>query len=250
MQLNELGYNTSERDKVFEAIWNVIGDNYSIKPSPVKNAVGNVVVLPDEIYWECDKIVKLNNNGFKQKWTMYRPSIFAIQHNLVKKGALIYNESWYNKYLSGEVQKNNFMKMKMEKNVADTQEISHINWHDLDLNNIGIWGIKTLNGKLMGLYLTLDKEFNEVWEEEQKEESLICYEKFNWKMLKYESVLTVADMIMGNNNLSKRDMELVYEGLCKVLKPEDKIMKRKKGSFKFNFGFNTVSTEEEVETAD
>lgn len=242
MQLNELGYNTSERDKVFQVIWNIIGDNYNIKPSPVKNVVGNVIVLPDEIYWECDKIVKLNHNGFKQKWTMYRPSIFAIKHNLVKKGALIYNESWYNKYLSGEVQQNNLIKQKIAKNVANVEEISKVKWEGLDLSQIGIWGIKLLNDKVVGLYLSLDEEFNNIWKREQEQETLICYDKYKASVLKYESVLTVADMVKGNNNLSREDMALLHLGLCKVLKPEEVTMRRKKGVFNFNFS-NTCSDE-------
>ena len=42
MKLDELGYNSSIRDKVFERIWEIIGNNFMIKIVPVENKEGNV----------------------------------------------------------------------------------------------------------------------------------------------------------------------------------------------------------------
>lgn len=236
MQLEELGYNKSVRDKVFEAIWNVIGDNYRIVETPLNNVQGNVIVLSDEVYWECDKIVKLNKDGFNQRWTYYRPSIFAAKNNLVKTGCLIYNDSWYQKMVSGEVKERNNVSKLISVNKATVEEVSKYNWDGVDLNQRGIWGIKNLNGKVLGLYLDLDNDLKEIWKKEQEKQSLFCYEKMNDKGLKYEVFLSVADMVKKNNKITKEDMKNIYDGLCIVLQPQDIIKKRVKGKEVFNFG--------------
>ena len=234
-ELKELGYNSSVRDKVFERIWHEIGDNYSIKVTPVKYGVGNGIVLPDDIYWECDKIVKLNQEGFNQKWTYYRPSLIAVKYGLTKTGCLIYNETWYNKMLSGEVKKKNELSNLIKMNKASVEQVSEYSWDRVDLKQRGIWCIKNLNGKILGLYLEMDKGFEEVWNKEKNEESLFCYEKMNNKGLKYECVLSVADMVVKDNKISKEDMQKIYMGLCIVLKPIDTSKKRIKGKVEFDF---------------
>jgi len=236
MKLNELGYNSSIRDKVFEKIWEIIGNNFMIKVVPVENKEGNVVVLSDDIYWECDKIVKLNKEGFNQKWTYYRPSIFATNYNLTKAGCLIYNETWYNKMLNGEAKRKNEIGNLIDKNKASVEQVSEYFWNGVDLNQIGIWGIKSLSGKILGLYLSLDESFNDIWNKEKEEQSLFCYEKMNNNGLKYESILSVADMVAKDNKISKNDMCKIYIGLCEVLKPVDINKKRIKGKIIFNFG--------------
>ena len=138
MELKELGYNKSIRDNVFEKIWQLIGDDYQILPSPVKNMQGNVIVISDEIYWECDKIVKLNQEGFNQKWTYYRPSILSTKYDLVKTaGCLIYNETWYNKMLSGEVKNKNRIQALIKQNKASVEDISLYSWNNVDLYKRG-----------------------------------------------------------------------------------------------------------------
>ena len=236
MELKELGYNKSIRDNVFERIWQLIGDNYQILPSPVKNVKGNVIVIPDEIYWECDKIVKLNQEGFNQKWTYYRPSILSIKYDLVKTaGCLIYNETWYNKMLSGEVKNKNKIETLIKQNKASVEDVSLYSWNNVDLYKRGIWGIKNLNGKILGLYLELNTDIDIIWNKEKIEQSLWVYEKMNNNGLKYEVVLSVADMVIKNNSITKEDMKTIYDGLCVVLKPEDTYMKRIKGKVEFNF---------------
>lgn len=236
MKLEELGYNKSIRDNVFIRIWDLIGDKYQILPSPVKNAIGNVIVIPDNIYWECDKIVKLNQEGFSQKWTYYRPSILSTKYDLIKTaGCLIYNETWYNKMLSGEVKNKNRIEALMKQNKASVEDISKYKWNGVDLYKRGIWGIKSLSGKVLGLYLDLDNDFDMVWKEEKENKNLWVYEKMNDKGLKYENILSVADMVVVNNNITKEDIRNIYEGLCIVLKPEDRVMKRIKGKVEFNF---------------
>lgn len=235
-ELKELGYNTSVRDKVFEMIWNNIGDNYNIKPTPVKYGVGNVIVLPDEIYWDCDKIVKLNPEGFNQKWTYYRPSLIAVKYGLTKTGCLIYNETWYNKMLSGEVKKRNEISNLIKMNKATVEQVSEYSWNGIDLSQIGIWGIKSLSGKILGLYLSFDEYFEDIWKREKEDQSLFCYENMNNKGLKYECILSVADMAVKNNKITKEDMNMIYSGLCEVFKPVDTSKKRIKGKTIFDFG--------------
>lgn len=236
MKLDELGYNSSIRDKVFERIWEIIGNNFMIKVVPVENKEGNVIVLPDDIYWECDKIVKLNKEGFNQKWTYYRPSIFATNYNLTKAGCLIYNETWYNKMLNGEAKRKNEIGNLINNNKATVEQVSEYFWNGVDLNQIGVWGIKSLSGKILGLYLSLDESFNDIWKREKEEQSLFCYEKMNNNGLKYESILSIADMVVKDNKISKDDMYKIYIGLCEVLKPVDINKKRIKGKIIFDFG--------------
>ena len=247
MELKDLGYNTSDRDVVFEKIWEKIGDSYMILASPLKSTIGNVIVLPDEIYWDCDALVKISDpckKIFKQKWTYYRPSIFATKHNLVKSGCLIYNRTWYVKMSTGEVQDLNKIKYKLQNNTASVEEISRINWDGVDITQRGIWGIKNLGGRLLGLYLDLDNDFSDIWKKEKKEESLFCYEKMNNNGLKYVSILSIADMAEKDNNITKNDMIKVYNGLCIVLHPDDTLRKRRKGKVTFDFGDITIIDED------
>ena len=236
MLLKDLGYNSSVRDKVFEKIWIEIDDNYEIKPSPLKNANGNVIVLPDEIYWECDKIVKLNKEGFNQKWTYYRPSLFATKYDLVKTGCLIYNETWSDKMLRGEVKKRNDISKLIQLNQASVEQVSEYNWKSIDLARVGIWSVKNKNDVVLGLYLSFDKYFDDIWKEEKEQQTLIYYKDYDNKELIYDKVLSIADMVDGKNDISKDDMNIIYLGLCKIFKPVDTMMKRISGSVKFDFG--------------
>ena len=229
--LTDLGYKSSERDSKLQKIWEMIGDNYEVKPSPT-GMPGNVIVIPDNIYWECNKLG--SDSEFKQKWTNYRPSIFAKKHNLILKGSLIYNKTWYEKSVSGEA-KNIYEKKEMMQKVihnkASVDEVSKSLWKGKDLDNVGIFGIY-YNGKL--IELLFDEDMTGRSKSEFLVRKLQSLKKYDPKLCSVKIILTVKDLIRetGSRCWGKKDMIELCQILRFVMKPEF----CGKSSIEFNFG--------------
>lgn len=236
--LEKFGYISSPRDEALAKIWTLIGDNYKICKVPQEGVLGNVVVIPDDIYWECDKVIKkdlITQSYFKQKWVTYRPVLFAKEHQLVTKGSLVYNQSWYDKMNTGEVQIMNEKKKIMGKiidNRAKKEEIEEVCWNGKDLEDIGVFGIY-YKDKLLEVLVEFDSIKDRI-KEEFKKHDLASFSKYDSKKCDGRIILSVWDLIKesGVQLWSENDVLKTYKAIRFAMKPEF-LGKR---NITFNFG--------------